>query len=60
VVSPEFRLGIGESTMITDYHDSRVKVDEIHLLFGTAVYVLLWQVIEELVCSKARSVQESY
>jgi hypothetical protein len=56
VVSPEFRLGIGESTMITDYHDSRVKVDEIHLLFGTAVYVLLWEFRGELVCSKARSI----
>ena len=56
MVSPEFRLGIGESTVIIDYHDSRVEVDEIHLLFGTAVYVLLWEVIEELVCSKARSI----
>jgi hypothetical protein len=60
VASPESRLGIGESTVIIDYHDFRVEVDEIHLLFGTAVYVLLWEVIEELVCSKARSVQESY
>lgn len=56
MVSLDFRLGVGESTVITNYHDSRVKVNEIHLLFETAVYVLLWEVIEELVCSKARSI----
>ena len=53
MVSPEFRLGIGESAIITDYRDSRVKVHKIHLLFGTAVYILLWEVREELACLKS-------